>query len=143
MAAARQSAADAFKLALEAGDVVVEFGCTDPDPGAADGQHRVLVSDRIVLPLDAARRLHHSLADALEKHASALRAAEAKALPPGAAAAAARPGQGGVQAPADEAGEKAALLLRLVGELDVPHQYERSFRISQAGLSANRFLLTL
>ena len=69
----------------------------------------------------------------------------------GHAAVAAGPGQpGGATRPAqtsrrptpEEAGDKAALLIRLVGELDVPHQYERSFRISERSLQANRFLLT-
>lgn len=142
MAQARQTEANAFKLSLEAGDVVVEFG--QLGERAAGGQPpAVSLSDRIVLPLDTARRLVLSLGDSLGKHAAALRAAEAKALPPGEAAAAARPADGASRAPADEAGEKGALLLRLVGELGIPHQYERSFRISAAGLMANRFLLTV
>lgn len=137
----KETAANAFKVSLEAGDVVVEFGRMGD--AAAAGPGAVTVSDRIVLPVDTARRLVLSLGDSLGKHAAALRAAEAKALPPGEAAVAARPGQVAVRAPADEAGEKGALLLRLVGELDVPHQYERSFRISSAGLMANRYLLTI
>ncbi|MGH8686526.1 MAG: hypothetical protein ACREVQ_02345 [Burkholderiales bacterium] len=141
MAPVKETAANAFKVSLEAGDLVVEFGrIGDAAPG---GPGTVAVSDRIVLPLDTARRLVLSLGDSLGRHAAALRAAEAKALPPGEAAVAARPGQVAVRAPADEAGEKGALLLRLVGELDVPHQYERSFRISEAGLMANRYLLTI
>ena len=142
MAQTRETEADAFKLSLEAGDVVVEFGRQGEK--SADGRPpAVAVTDRIVLPLDTARRLVLSLGDSLGRHAAALRAAEAKALPPGEAAEAARPGAGATRAAADESGEKGSLLLRLVGELGVPHQYERSFRISAAGLMANRFLLTV
>jgi tryptophan halogenase len=69
---------------------------------------------------------------------------------PGPATPAERPGPASLAAPAqtarrpapEEAGDRAALLIRLVGELDVPHQYERSFRISERSLQANRFLLT-
>jgi len=138
----KDSSADAFKVGFEAGDVVFEFGRVR-DPAAMAEDRAVAVSDRIVVPVETARRLLVSLSDAVRQHEAELRAAEAKALPPGEAALAARPGQSAAQAPADEAGRKAALLLRLVGELGVPHQYERSFRISEAGLLANRFLLTL
>lgn len=142
MASARQSEADAFKISLEAGDVVIEFGRTGA-PAAPGGTPAVAVSDRVVLPLETARRLALSLGDSVGRHATALRAAEAKALPPDEAAEAARPGRGPVRAPADAAAEKGALLQRLVAELGVPHQYERSFRISEAGLMANRYLLTV
>lgn len=142
MESVTDTAADAFKVALEAGDVVLEFGRSS-EPATLNGERTVAVSDRIVLPLDTARRLLLSLDDSLKRHAAALRAAEAKALPPAEAAVAAKPGQVAVRAPANEAGERSALLFRLVGELGVPYQYERSFRISAAGLLANRFLLTL
>ncbi len=138
----KETFADAFKTAVEAGDIVVEFGRVGqaPSPGAG---RTVAVSDRVVLPIDTARRLLVSLGECLRQHATELRAAEAKALSPGEAAVAARPGQAAAQAAPDEAGRKAQLLLRLVGELDVPHQYERSFRIAEGSLLANRFLLTL
>lgn len=134
MAQAKDSAADALKVSVEAGDVVLEFGRIGPD--------KVAVADRVVMPVETARRLLTSLGDSLGRHAAALRAAEAKALPPGDAAEATRPG-GTARAPLDAAGEKGALLLGLVGDLGVPHQYERSLRISAAGLMANRFLLTV
>jgi len=129
-------------VSLEAGDIVVEFGRV-ARTASTQGEAAVAVSDRIVMPLETSRRLLLSLNDALRRHAPGLRAAEAKSLSPGEAAAATRPGQGAVHAPPNEAGEKAALLFRLVGEMGVPHQYERSFRISAGGLHANRFLLTV
>ena len=129
---------DAFKASIEAGDVVIEFGRLTQR--ATDAGPAVAVSDRIVLPLDTARRLHLSLGEALKPHAAALRAAEAQALAPEHAAAAVRP----ASRPApDSAGDRAALLLRLVGELGVPFQHERSFRMVDGALLANRFLLSI
>ncbi|MGA7983670.1 MAG: hypothetical protein WCA01_00645, partial [Burkholderiales bacterium] len=68
MAQARETEANAFKLSLEAGDVVVEFGRLGER--SADGRPpAVAVTDRIVLPLDTARRLALSLGDSLGRHA--------------------------------------------------------------------------
>jgi tryptophan halogenase len=89
-----------------------------------------------------AQRLTVQLDEALRPHAAALRLEQVQALPPGQAAVAARPGPAPTRPPADESGTKAAQLIRLVADLGVPHQYERSFRISRTGLQANRFLLT-
>ncbi len=133
--------ADAFKMSVEGESVVIEFG-RGAGLGPA-GQPNVAVTDRIVIPSGVAQRLMMQLDDALKPHAAALRLAQAQALPPGQAAVAARPGPAApARPPADESGTRAAQLIRLVGELGVPHQYERSFRISQGSLQANRFLLT-
>lgn len=132
--------ADAFKLSLDGDKVVIEFGRAVGT--AAGGQPHIGVTDRIVIPRAIAQRLTVQLDDALKPHAASLRLAQAQALPPGQAAAAARPGPAPTRPPPDESGTKAAQLIRLVGELAVPHQYERSFRISQGSLQANRFLLT-
>src|SRR5690348_13367247 len=90
--------ADAFKLSLEGGDVVLEFGQLSP---GEPGRTAVAVSDRVILPLQAARRLLPWLEEALKPHQAALRAAEAKTLAPAAAAEAARPGPAAQRAPAD------------------------------------------
>lgn len=141
MKAVSESRSDAFKASVEAGDVVIEFGrLTQPAPDSRNTA--VAVSDRIVLPLETARRLHLSLGEALKPHAGALRAADAQALAPEQAAAAMRPERAARAAP-DGAGEKAALLLRLVSELGVPFQHERSFRMTREALHANRFLLSV
>jgi hypothetical protein len=142
MDAMQARAANAFKLALESDQVVVEFGQV-VEPGSAAGAAGVAVADRVILTLDVARRLAFGLNDSLKPHRAAIAAEEAKALPPSEAALAARPGQASVRAPLNEAGERAAQLLRLVGDLGVPHQYERSFRICDRALLANRFLLSL
>ena len=121
--------ADAFKMSVEGETVVIEFG-RGAGLGPA-GQPNVAVTDRIVIPSGIAQRLMMQLDDALKPHAAALRLAQAQALPPGQAAVAARPGPAApARPPADESGTRAAQLIRLVGELGVPHQYERSFRIS-------------
>ena len=133
--------ADAFRASLESGDVVIEFGRVS-EPASASAGAAVAVGQRIVLPLETARRLHLSLGEALAPHAAGLRAAEAQALPPEHAATAVRP-EPSVRAAPDRAGERATLLLRLVGELGVPFQHERSFRVTEGTLHANRFLLTV
>lgn len=139
---ASETRADAFKASIEAGDVVIEFGrVTEPPSGGSGGT--VAVSERVVLPLETARRLHHTLGEALKPLATALRAAEAKVLSPGEAAIAARPGERATRAAPDAAGEQASLLLRLVGELGAPFQHERSLRIAEGALHADRFLLTV
>lgn len=142
MSAVSDTHPDAFKASVEAGDVVIEFGRVTA-PASDSGRAAVAVSERIVLPMETARRLHLSLGEALKPHAAALRAAEAQTLAPEEAAAAVRPAQSAARAAPDAAGEKAALLLRLVGELGVPFQHERSFRMAEGALLANRFLLSV
>jgi hypothetical protein len=134
--------ANAFKLSLESGNLVLEFGNVVRD-GASSKPAAVAVTDRVILPLDIGRRLAIGLDECLLPHAAALRAEEAKALAPAEAAVAARPGAAPVRPPAEEAGERAAQLLRMVGNLGVPYLYERSFRLCDRALLANRFLLTL
>jgi hypothetical protein len=134
--------ANAFKLSLEAGNLVLEFGNVVRD-SASSGPASVTVSDRVILPLDIGRRLALRLDECLQPHAATLRAEEAKALSPAEAAAAARPGAAPARPAAEEAGERAAQLLRMVGNLGVPYLYERSFRMCDRALLANRFLLTL
>jgi tryptophan halogenase len=117
---------DAFRALVEREGIVVEFG-----QGAEDGA--IALSDRVTLPLETAKRLVLALNEPLARHAPRLRAAEA---------AAAR-GHAPVNAPADPAGARAAELMQRVAELGIPYRQERSFRLSAAGLLANRFLLTL
>jgi tryptophan halogenase len=134
--------ANAFKISIEAGEVVFDFGAV-MEPTSTGGAAGVSVTDRVTMPLETSRRLSYWLNETLAPLAAALRAEEAKGLPPSQAAIAARPGQTPMRPAADEAGERAAQLLRLVGNLGIPHQYERSFRICERALLANRFLLTL
>ena len=136
------TAADAFRGKLDDGKIVIEFGQSGRVVPGEDGT-TVSLSERIDMPPLTAKRLILALEDCLRQHESALRAS---AGPPPASsrpAEALRRGEIPVNVPPDEAGEKAALLLNLVGGLGVPYQYERSFRLSREGLLANRFLLTV
>lgn len=135
-------AANSFKLSLEGGSLVMEFGNVARSPSSL-GAAGVAVTDRVILPVDIGRRLALGLDDCLQQQAAALRADEAKALPPAEAAVATRPGQAPARPPSEEAGERATLLLRMVGNLGAPYLYERSFRMCDRALLANRFLLTL
>ena len=138
----KESVVDAFRAKVEGGQIIVEFGqSARPAPNAEESA--VLLSDRVVMPSATARRLIAALDECLRPHAHSLRSASA--APPGPAEAAELliRGQRPVNAPPDEAGEKAALLLRRVSDLGVPCQYERSFRLTEGSLLANRFLLTV
>jgi tryptophan 7-halogenase len=135
------TAADALRGKLEGGQIVVEFGQSQ-SPAANEQGRTILLSEQIVMPPSTAKRLISALGDCLRKHASTVHAAEAGPLTHPQAAEVMRRGRIPVNAPAEEAGDKAALLLRLVSSLGVPYQYERSFRMSEGALLANRFLLT-
>lgn len=135
-------AADAFRLTVEASNVVIDFGSLDPHRSTGD-RTSVAVTDRVKFPLHIAERLLVSLGESLRGHEAALRAAAAKGKAPEDAAADVRPGAPSPRPATDQSGERAAQLLRLVGDWGVPHLYERSFRISDVGVQANRFLLTL
>lgn len=133
--------ADAFRLTRQGRGLAIEFGRID---GAAveAGPATVSVKDRVIISLETARRLVVWLDEALEQNSVITKAEDAKSLAPAAAAAVTRPGQGPPRPPQDTSGAQAARLLRLIGAWGIPHQYERSLRISEGSLQANRFLLT-
>lgn len=127
--------ADAFRGQFDSDGIAVEFGRQRPGagPGAPGGSGAAItLTERIVMPPATAKRLVLALAEALRPYPAEALAAE-------------RDQRGEVprNAPPDAAGEKGALLLRLVGELGAPCQHERSFRLSEGELLANRFLLSL
>jgi tryptophan halogenase len=136
----KATAVDAFRGKLEDGQVVIEFG--QSGRAVAEGGAAVQLSERIALAPDTAKRLVFALDDALARAASA-RAAPGAPASAAQAAQLQRLGELPLNATPDAAGARSALLLELVGSLGARFQYERSFRISRAGLQANRFLLTL
>ena len=136
------SPGDAFRMLMDNGQVVIEFGRVDRGKGPSD-EAAVLVTDRVALPMETARRLLHTLESSLKPLETQLRLARAREMSPVDAARAARPSQAPSRPPPDRSGEDAARLLRLVGDWGVPHQYERSFRMSAGALQSNRFLLTV
>src|SRR5260370_40996500 len=102
--------ADAFQIALENGEIVIEFGHV---AGAAPelGETSVTVTDRVRIPLEAARRLTHMLDDSLKPHAAGLRRAEAKGPAPADAAAAGRARPASSRPRPDQSGGRTARLL--------------------------------
>jgi len=121
----KDSRVEAFRGRAERDSIIVEFG-------NLAGADEIALCAQLVLPSNTAKRLAIALADALRRYAP-------DALSPEAAQRSVTP----LNAPPDAAGEKAALLLKLVADLGVPFQHERSFRISPGALHANRFLLSL
>jgi tryptophan halogenase len=134
--------AEAFRLNREGDDVLIDFGRLDGVPVPA-GLVSIHITDRVTLPLESARRLLLWLDDAVAPHAARMRADQLKGLPPAAAAVATRPDHVPQRPRHDPSGERAAQLLQAVGAWQVPHQYERSLRMTQGSLQANRFLLTV
>jgi tryptophan halogenase len=134
--------AEAFRLNREGDDVLIDFGRLDGVPVPA-GLVSIHITDRVTLPLEIARRLLLWLDDAVAPHAARMRADQIKGLPPAAAAVATRPDHVPQRPRHDPSGERAAQLLQAVGAWQVPHQYERSLRMTQGSLQANRFLLTV
>jgi tryptophan halogenase len=129
--------ADAFQVALEDGEIVVEFGRAEA-PGPS-GDVVVALTDRLRLKMETARRLTQTLGDAIKPHLQEIRRRNAIGLAPEQAASA----LSGGKPPADRSGAQAATLLRLVGDWRAPHFYERSFQASDGALRANRFILTI
>jgi tryptophan 7-halogenase len=121
---------DAFRGTVERDGLAVEFGRVHDD-GAGK---TIKLAERIVMSPETALRLASTLADSLRRAAGS---------GPHAAEASVSRGEIPVNAPADPAAEDAALLMRLVGELGAPFQHERSFRLADRELAANRFLLTV
>lgn len=115
---------DAFRGLVRDEEIVIEFGQHD---GAG-----VLGSQRLVLPVETARRLVARLGDALARFAPETLAEDAPLR-----------GTTPLNLPPDAAAERAALTLRLVAALGAPRNHERSFRIAPGALMANRFLLSL
>src|SRR5579863_7409361 len=106
--------ADAFQVAVENGEIVLEFGAVEQRGGS---EVVVNVTDRIRIPMQAARRLSHTLGEALKPHLHELRRQEAMGLSPADAADAVGSAPRGPARPsADRSGTQAATLLRLVGD---------------------------
>ena len=134
--------AEAFRLNREGDDVLIDFGRLDGVPVPA-GLVSIHITDRVTLPLERARRLLLWLDEAVAPHAARMRAEQIKGMAPAAAAAATRPDHLPQRPRVDPSGERAAQLLQAVGAWKVPHQFERSLRMTHGSLQANRFLLTV
>jgi tryptophan halogenase len=135
--------ADAFQIAVEEGEIIIEFGQV-AEQLPSEGDVRVTMTDRIKIPMEAARRLTQTLSEALKPHLANTLRLEAMGLSPAAAADAVSPdGRRPARPRPDSSGTQAATLLRLVSEWGAPHLYERSFQVSDSALRSNRYLLTV
>ena len=120
--------AGAFKAAIVEARIAIDFG--QPAPG---GGNAVSLSNRVVLDPVTVIRLISALQVCMREH-------DAKwgNLPRTESAAPTRS-----HAEPEAVGRKAADLFRVFDNLHVPYMYERSFRMSEQALAANRFLLSM
>jgi tryptophan 7-halogenase len=135
MSTEAETKAEAFRGATRPEGIVLEFGCLAAP--RAHGATTIALTDRVLMPLETAQRLMLAL-QSLQRSGAATPASTTSPV-----AAAPSRGEVPVNAPPQPAGEKAALLMRLVSALGVPFEHERSFRLSEGELLANRFLLTV
>jgi hypothetical protein len=133
--AVAQTRAGTFRASFQDGRIAVDFGHEAASPGNPPG---VVVSTRILLDAATAVRLGLQLKSCVQEHQARWRDAWSDDGGP-APSRAPTPSH----AEPDESGQKAARLHRLIGTLGVPYFHERSFRISEATLAANRFLISI
>lgn len=136
----RPTAADAFRIAVEDGNLAVELGrFALPSPDEPGGV--VTLSDRVVIAPETAARLLVGLREALARRAEA--PTEDGGPAPDSLSAPSGIGATPANLPPDPAATASARLLDRIRALGVPYGYERSFRLSAAGLQANRFLVSM
>jgi hypothetical protein len=126
---------DAFRAQIGPGEIALELG-RFVGPDASRDTVSVRLSHRIRFDQAAAARLLSALKSALQQHE-----ARWPSMDDLGAASTRAPSRS--HAEPDEAGRRAASLLREVEALGCPYYHERSFRITSGTLAANRFLLTL
>jgi hypothetical protein len=127
--------ASAFRASVEERCIAIDFGSVR---GRAIDEVRIALSHRILLDGEAAARLVSALNACLREHESRWRIAT-----PGEASDTVSRAPSSSHAEPDAAGQKASLLFRIMDELHAPHMYERSVRLTDQTLAANRFLLSL
>jgi tryptophan halogenase len=126
--------ADAFRAAIVERRVALDIGSSLPP--LAGGEVPIVLSRRVLMDAATVARLISALRDVVGRQGPRWGAPEAQ---PPAPSLAPTPSH----AEPTAAGRQAALLLQLVQGLDCPHFHERSFRITEGSLAANRFLLTV
>jgi tryptophan halogenase len=127
--------ADAVRAAVVDHRIAIDFGRGMPN--AAPGDETVIaLSNRILLDPPTVARLISALQEVARRQATVWSDTEAEPV----AQVSRAPTRS--HAEPDEAGTKAALMIRLMKNLGCPYYHERSFRMSPQSLAANRFLLT-
>ena len=130
----RETNSDVVRGTLNKDGITLEFGRLQGSQ-RKEGERTVDLSVGIDMPVMTAKRLMVVLAEAIQAHEKGSRFRRTTPQ--------VNDGDIPVNAVPDPAAGKADLMLRLVAELGVPYQYERSFRISAESLLANRYLLSL
>jgi tryptophan halogenase len=120
---------DAFRASVSQGEIRLEFGVQRPEGETVALSHSLGVPAHVALRLLS--RLRESLRDAARRAPVSPRQTVSEM------------GTTLVNAQPDPAAARAAALFRLVGGLGVPFQHERSFRMAQEALLANRVLLSV
>jgi len=130
------TAASAFRASIEDRRIAIDFGRVQPPK--ENGEVGIGLTNRILVDGATAARLVSALNTCLREYESRWRitAPDEKSAPVSRAPSPSH-------AEPDEAGQKAALLFRIMDELRTPHMYERSVRMTDEALAANRFLLSL
>lgn len=133
-----------FKLDRLEGRVLLEFQAAVPStPGAADHAGSSPAVTRVALTPQAAGRLAATLGELLGNGTGGPAGSAPQAGKQSVELDRTTHGRTPVNAPNDPAGEKAALLMKRVSDLGTLLRHERSFRLSDGLLLANRFLLTV
>jgi hypothetical protein len=129
-------AASTFRASILERNIAIDFGV--PRPAGVDGKPGIEVPRRIVLDKPAAIRLISALSTCLRDYEARWRI-----VPPEEKPTAVLRAPTPSHAEPAAASPKATLLFRVMDELRVPHMYERSVRLTEGALAANRFLLSL
>jgi hypothetical protein len=134
----RDSYANAVRLSAVQEEVVIGFGISQsPDSSKSDADVRSITS--IILNPYAAKRLALLLDNAVQDYEARYGRLENRIIQPEAG----RPGSSSSEGPSEpeRTDEKARLLFQLVEGLDVQVGIERSFKILDRSILADRFLL--
>ena len=134
---------DAFRGTLDGERLVLELGQSASLGEVSEAGRTIDVAARIGLGAQAAQRLVYALDEALRRSGAGPVPQQSKPDAQARAAETQRRGETPLNAPPDQAGTWAALLMQLVSGLGVPVQYERSVRFSRGHWLGNRFLLSV
>lgn len=141
----RPTSADAFRIALEDGQIALDLGRAVP-ASQAEPAGSVSISDRLLISPVAAARLLHGLREELARRPETVletTSGSEELVRPDSLMGPSGLGASPQNLPPDPAAESSSLLLDRIAALGVPYQYERSFRLSAGSLLANRFLISM
>jgi len=141
----RPTSADAFRIALEDGQIALDLGRAVP-ASEAEPAGSVIISERLLISPVVAARLLHGLREELARRPETMpepSSGSEEPVWPDSLMGPSGLGASPQNLPPDPAAESSSLLLDRIAALGVPYQYERSFRLSAGSLLANRFLISM